>query len=151
MPGESIGVIGSTEELGCWKKVRVHLEWTNGHNWVSKEPFITNKRYFQFKYVLLKDMQLVHWERGIDRIADLEILEDRGSNSFYSGSSALATATDQRTNHEFQSKLQRLSQSNQKIKYIEFNDVWEQFIVKFSIYLPTDDNSDQAFLEIISQ
>lgn len=72
--GESIGVIGSTEELGKWKQVKIHLKWTSGHIWVSKEPFITQKSYFQFKYVLLMDMKLVHWERGIDRIADLEIL-----------------------------------------------------------------------------
>jgi len=44
--GESIGVIGSTEELGCWKKVRVHLHWTSGNIWISKEPFLTQKRYF---------------------------------------------------------------------------------------------------------
>ena len=74
--GESIGVIGSTEELGKWKQVKVHLKWTSGHLWVSKEPFITKESYFQFKYVLLSDMKLVHWERGIDRIADLEILAD---------------------------------------------------------------------------
>lgn len=74
--GESIGVIGSTEELGRWKQVKVHLKWTHGHLWVSQEPFITRENYFQFKYVLLSDMKLVHWERGIDRIADLEILAD---------------------------------------------------------------------------
>ena len=79
--------------------MRVHLQWTSGHNWVSKEPFVTNKRYFQFKYVLLKDMQLVHWERGIDRIADLEILDDNGSSSFFSGSSALANASDSNANY----------------------------------------------------
>ena len=45
-PGESIGVIGSTEELGNWKKVKVQLKWTSGHKWVSKEPFVTQKRYF---------------------------------------------------------------------------------------------------------
>ena len=44
--GESIGVIGSTEELGVWKKVHIHLKWTSGHYWVSKEPFITQRSYF---------------------------------------------------------------------------------------------------------
>ena len=44
--GESIGVIGSTEELGKWKQVKVHLKWTSGHLWVSKEPFITKESYF---------------------------------------------------------------------------------------------------------
>ena len=39
--GESIGVIGSTEELGKWKKVKVHLKWTQDNLWVSKEAFIT--------------------------------------------------------------------------------------------------------------
>jgi hypothetical protein len=46
-------------------------------------------------------MELVHWERGIDRIADLEILDDQGSNTFYSGSSALANTSDSNANYEF--------------------------------------------------
>lgn len=44
--GESIGVIGSTEELGNWKQVKLHLKWTEGHLWTSKEPFITRNNYF---------------------------------------------------------------------------------------------------------
>ena len=92
VPGESIGVIGSTEELGAWKNVRVHLQWTTGNVWVSSEPFITQKNYFQWKYVLLKDGNLVHWERGIDRNADLEIAEDLGGfNHVNIGGSALNT------------------------------------------------------------
>jgi hypothetical protein len=97
---------------------------------------------------LLKDGELVHWERGIDRIADLEILEELSHHSH--GSSALSSGNDLEINNEFNLKLQKLNSSHQKIKYIEFNDVWERFIIKFSIYLPNDDNGDQAYIEIIS-
>ena len=55
---------------------------------------------------MLKDMELVHWERGIDRIADLEILEDHGLYGMQSfGSSALANGNDQSSNYEFSSTL----------------------------------------------
>lgn len=40
---------------------------------------------------------------------------------------------------------------NEKVKYIEFKDIWEQFTVKFSIYLPSDEMADQAFMEILSK
>ena len=135
VPGESIGVIGSTEELGKWKQAKYHLHWTSGHKWVSRKAFVTQKSYFQFKYVLLKDMELVHWERGIDRIADLEILTDNhrgGGFSNGSGASAFSGAG-------FQNGLDNSYYGGDKTKNIEFKDVWEQFSVNFSINLPADD------------
>ena len=44
--GESIAVIGSTEELGRWREVKVHMRWTDGHVWVLERPIVTNKPYF---------------------------------------------------------------------------------------------------------
>ena len=70
---ESIAVLGSAPELGRWKEYKYHLEWTEGHVWRSKEPFYTNSQFFKYKYILLKHGKFVKYERGIDRIADLEI------------------------------------------------------------------------------
>jgi len=39
---------------------------------------------------------------------------------------------------------------NDKMKYIEFKDIWEKFQVNFSINLPADDMQDQAFMELLS-
>ena len=52
--GESIAVLGSIEKLGLWKDIRYHLEWTEGHIWVSKEPLVVDCCYFQYKYVLVE-------------------------------------------------------------------------------------------------
>jgi len=59
---------------------------------------------------LLKDGELVHWERGIDRIADLEILEELGHHIH--GSSALSSGNDLEINNEFNLKLQKLNASH---------------------------------------
>ena len=74
--GQSIGVIGSTEELGRWKEVKVHLKWKKGHVWVMEQPLLTKYQYFKYKYVLLKNDEIEKWESGIDRIADLELLPE---------------------------------------------------------------------------
>ncbi len=54
------------------------MKWTEGDIWVSKEPLITNSFFFSYKYSLFEKegYQLVGWERGVDRIADLEIMPD---------------------------------------------------------------------------
>ena len=74
--GESLCVLGSTPELGSWKEYRCHMKWTEGHIWVLEKPLITNHYYFQYKYILLDGdkTKFMNWERGIDRIADLEIM-----------------------------------------------------------------------------
>jgi hypothetical protein len=74
MPGESLSVVGSIEELGVWKNYAHELEWTEGHYWVSKKPLFTDFYSFQYKYVLLENEELVNWEGGINRIAELNIL-----------------------------------------------------------------------------
>ena len=52
------------------------MHWTDGHVWVLDKPILTNKNYFQYKYVLLDHGKIVKWESGIDRIADLDLLPD---------------------------------------------------------------------------
>lgn len=71
-------VLGSIQELGKWKEYKHAMKWTAGDVWVSKEPLITNSFFFSYKYSWFEKegFQLVGWERGIDRIADLEIMPD---------------------------------------------------------------------------
>jgi len=54
-----------------------------------------------------------------------------------SGNSALSNGGD--INLAFQKSLDRQYQMNDKMKYIEFKDIWEKFEVNFSINLPADD------------
>ena len=74
--GESISVVGSLEELGLWFDYECQLKWTEGHIWKSTEPVIVNKSYFEYKYVLLQEGQVIGWEEGVNRIADLEALPE---------------------------------------------------------------------------
>jgi hypothetical protein len=52
-----------------------------GNIWVNEFPIVTNKYYFTYKYAILdQDGKGVEsWERGIDRIADLELLPNNGN------------------------------------------------------------------------
>lgn len=76
--GESIAVVGNLEELGKWKDYNIHLIWTEGHIWRSLQPIIVRESYFEYKYVLLQDNEVVAWEQGVNRIADLDSLPEVG-------------------------------------------------------------------------
>jgi hypothetical protein len=78
IPGESICVIGSIPELGGWKELKCHLRWTEGHVWQLAQPFVTASPTFQYKYVLMENemTEMVKWESGIDRIAELQLLPE---------------------------------------------------------------------------
>ena len=73
--GESIAIIGNIPQLGNWKKEIVYpLKWTPGHIWESEEPLLTDLQFFMYKYVLFQNSKFKIMEKGIDRIADLELL-----------------------------------------------------------------------------
>jgi len=127
---ESICVCGSIPELGNWKEFKCHMKWTEGHIWVTEEPIVTDKYFFTYKYLALGDNRttLIGWERGVDRIADLEVLP----------------------NLEFSEYGQLNLQGKYKgreVKNVEINDDWENFIVKFSVSHPVDESGDQLSLE----
>lgn len=72
---------------------------------------MTKKRYFQYKYVLLnQDGSLSTWERGVDRIADLDILPDIN---------------------------QKTGKGVQSMKSVEIIDDWEKFRMNFMINYPS--------------
>ena len=71
-------MVGSIPELGSWKELKAHMTWTEGHVWVIDKPIVTNQPFFCYKYVLMDNDQkeMVKWEAGIDRIADLRLLPE---------------------------------------------------------------------------
>lgn len=107
--GESIAVVGNLEELGLWIEYKCHLEWTEGHVWKSVEPIIVRESYFEYKYVLLQENQVIAWEEGVNRIADLD---------------ALPEVTDKLTLKNMIDIIPD-TYSNKKIKHCQFNDRWE--------------------------
>jgi hypothetical protein len=86
--GETICVLGSIPELGKWKEFKYHLQWTEGDVWESITPLVTHSFYFQYKYALLeeKGTKLINWEKGIDRLADMEIMPDHKQGHVLQGS-----------------------------------------------------------------
>lgn len=136
--GESICILGSIPELGTWKEFRMHMKWTDGHIWVTEKPLVTNNYYFQYKYVLLdaEKTKLIAWERGVDRIADLEILPkaDMQSSSMYK-------SYDLSNNNAYNTE-----NSQSSVKKVELNDEWETYTVTFSMSHPIDDMHDEMVL-----
>ena len=122
--GESLCIVGSIPELGQWKEFRCHMKWTDGHVWVTETPLITNHYYFQYKYVLLDEdkTKLISWERGIDRIADLEILPSMG--------------------HSLNSQAYEHSTLDTS-KRVELKDEWESYTVTLSVLHPMEDTHDE--------
>lgn len=76
--GQSVCVLGSIPELGSWKTLKCHMTWTEGHIWQMSQPVVTSTPFFSYKYVLMDGdkTEMVRWESGIDRIADLRLLPE---------------------------------------------------------------------------
>ena len=69
--------MGSIEELGSWKTYKCPMKWTEGHYWITENLHISSKSFFTYKYVIMKLNKAIKWEKGPNRIADLEILPDK--------------------------------------------------------------------------
>jgi hypothetical protein len=90
-PGQVIGVLGSLPELDKWRQQAPFshiLKWQSGDIWESEEPLVTSKYFFHYKYCVIKQTgdgekdHVVAWERGVDRVADLEIMPDESRETF---------------------------------------------------------------------
>lgn len=67
--GEQVVVLGSSKELGLWKK-KVPLNWTEG-GWTC-ELELRGGDGMEFKFVILeKDQQKMAWEDGNNRVLNL--------------------------------------------------------------------------------
>jgi hypothetical protein len=132
IPGESICVVGSIPELGNWKELKAHMTWTEGHIWVIDKPVVTNQPFFSYKYVLMdndkKDM--VKWESGIDRIAELGLLPEMDAPVRKVVSLGGTGSSD-------------LFIQKMDLKHVELNDEWETFMVRFTIFYPLDQKVEE--------
>lgn len=136
--GETICVLGSIPELGKWKEYKHHLKWTDGHIWESIVPLSTHSFYFQYKYALLdkNGTELINWEKGVDRLADLEIMPDHSQvrNTGMYHANALTTSELSSINKE---------STSSGIKQVHYNDVWEEYNMSFTIWHPIENMHEE--------
>jgi len=71
--GQNLCVIGSTEELGSWKKFKYFMKWTEDHIWTINLKL--HEKRFEYKYVV-KDKTQTIWEPGDNRVCVLDILSE---------------------------------------------------------------------------
>ena len=63
--GQSIIIVGSSEELGAWDLFKgVQMKWSPGHLWTAK--ILIRNIPAEYKYVCFSDQESV-WERGKNR------------------------------------------------------------------------------------
>ena len=67
-------VVGSIMQLGKWKSYHAKMRWTEGHIWVLDNVQISEP-VFQYKYLVVNNGQKERWESGVNRIADIPLLE----------------------------------------------------------------------------
>lgn len=60
------------------------MDWKAGDLWVSRSPVVLNSFHFSYKYAIFKNNYKDHigWERGVDRIGDLEIMPDDDTSKY---------------------------------------------------------------------
>lgn len=137
-PGIQICCIGRIPELSMWDKTKP-IAWMKrgeGDKWVLEKPLVTNQFYFTYKFALFDaQRKFLHYEKGIDRICDAEVMEEAPSkygHEFYNYQSGKNFQTEP---------------AKQTIKRIELNLGWQVFRVIFSVSYPIDDpNNNMTML-----
>lgn len=73
-------MLGSINELDDWKQQGnfTHvMRCKDGYIWESVAPMVTHSSHFYYKYALVENNnQVVGWEKGVDRVADLDIMPE---------------------------------------------------------------------------
>ena len=86
--------------------------------------------FFRYKYVLFdtNNKKLIQWERGVDRLADLDIIEpiERIPGT---------------------SRIANISMGDKPLVSVEIEDEWEEFTVVFTVSHPSQDMNDQMQLD----
>lgn len=96
---------------------------------MTEEPIQTNWFYFTYKYVIWDKNQnkLKEWEKGVDRIADMEVLEKLEVSP---------------SGRPFKHTL-----GGKELKTVEIDDEWEEYTVVFSVQHPLNDHNDEMYLD----
>lgn len=111
------------------------LRWTEGDIWVSKEPLVTSEYFFHYKYAIVEDNKVIGWERGVDRVADLEILPDMRNGRLYNCPTELFY--DMECKHP----------GSPTTKICVLNEIWEKLTVSFMVYHPSEDHNDELLFD----
>jgi len=128
--GSTLCVMGCTENLGEWKRPTYFLKWTPGDVWVSQRPVVMKCNYFQYKYAMIENRtEIVGWERGVDRIADLKLMPESGFTS---------------------PETSQLVQQHAATKVIEYADTWETFTMSLSVWNFDSDQYDQMLMDSVT-
>ena len=128
-PGESLAISGDLPSLGMWTDFsKFDMVRASGNSYVSAKPFITDKYFFQYKYVIIDaNKQLIRWEKGVNRIADLEVLntvEHQHRNTMELGG-------------EYMKQFRQAQIINgKKVKTLRLDDEAEAFTVRFRVHIP---------------
>ena len=81
--GEDIGLIGSIKELGSWKHNNfLRLHWSEGNIWKTTiDISFAEINEFEFKFVLINKGEIKEWEKGNNRIFNLNEIKQLIGNS----------------------------------------------------------------------
>lgn len=68
--GETLGIIGSLNELGLWKQSKaLKMEWNKGNIWTASLNLnsYNNSINFEYKFIILSNGKIKYWEDGNNR------------------------------------------------------------------------------------
>lgn len=107
-----------------------------------------------YKYVICRGEEAIKWEKGANRIADVEVLPDltdtpkdpriSPSPSLTSMSSKMSSISRKSDQARRASMSPTKSPVRNPLRHVEIQDEWEHFKIKFSINDPVEE-------EILSQ
>jgi hypothetical protein len=136
-PGEQVVCLGSIGELDNWMKKGQFshvLKWSAGDIWESTEQLVTKHYFFHYKYAVIKGEYVVAWERGVDRVVDLEILpEARHTQSSFNPTDYFFRMED---DDLVSTKSTGKAESIGNVKTVEISENWERLWVSFMVYHP---------------
>lgn len=107
------------------------MRWTEGHVWVVENLLVQSSSFFTYKYVVMAQNKAVKWERGPNRLADLEILPDLNRVTKQQNSFSNSRSMDSR-HSGMKSSL------SPQVKAVLLKDDWEHFTVRFSVHSTFD-------------
>ena len=118
-PHQRLALVGETYELGCWAEPKVFLNQISPGEFELEKLLVTQKCCFRGKFAVIdphSSLQ-INFERGVDRIFDLELLPALPLDGIFD--------------------TQNMTQDdNVVIKKVELELEWEIFSVKFSVSHP---------------
>ena len=135
-------ILGSIPELGDWKEFKYHLV-RKGDVWESQQPLYTHNFFFRYKYAIMEEngTKQVDWEKGVDRLADLELMPDMQNGN----SSAIMSGNAPLTGKDL--VMMNKHSGSVGIKVVHYDDTWEQYKMCFTIWHPTEDLNGNWMLE----